>query len=209
MIKALLCDFDGTLANTLWLYPKAYRKALERFGFDRSNKWIYDHCFNRKEEMICEELGILKHVEEFRRIYFSAANDFYRQAKLFPNVLETLKLANMKQIKLAVVSFAGNWYLSKMLPALKIDSFFDAIIGFEDVENPKPAPDAVLKACKAFGVYPSESLVIGDAKSDILMGKNAGARTMLFFPKEHEDVYDLEVLKQTSPDYIVDFLNIY
>lgn len=70
MIKALLCDFDGTLANTLPLYVKAYKNTLHVFGFDYSDAWIYKHCFGRTEEAVCNELGIPERVKDFRKSIF-------------------------------------------------------------------------------------------------------------------------------------------
>lgn len=203
MIKALLCDFDGTLADTLWFYPKAYRKAFEAFGFHVEDEWIYKNCFGRKEEEICMDLGIPEKVEEFRSIYFSTANLFAHQSKIFAGVLEALNKAKEKKIRLAIISFARREYVIDMIEFLNIKEFFDLVLCFEDVLNPKPAPDAVIKACAKFGIHASESYVIGDSKSDILMGKSAGAKTILFFPKEHEEVHNIEVLKQTEPDYVI------
>lgn len=202
-MKALLCDFDGTIVNTLWLYPKAYRVALEKFGFDFSDRWIYEHCFGRTEGAICKELGISENVDEFKKIYFNATDSFSLQSKLFPGVIEVMNAAKEKKIKLAIISFAYRWYLDRMLTSLQIKDYFDVVIGFEDVTHPKPAPDAVVKSCKELGVSASESLVIGDSVNDILMGKSAEAKTALFLPVEHKGIYDFNFLKQSNPDYII------
>ena len=203
MIKALLCDFDGTLADTLWFYSKAYKKVLESFGFEFNDLWIYENCFGRKEEDICEKLGIPDQVEKFRNIYFSAANSYAHQAKLFPGVIEILEKAKGKNINLALISFARRRYIIDMIEHLNIKDFFKLVICFEDVVNPKPAPDAVIKVCNHFGIDTQESYIIGDSKSDILMGKNAGAKTILFFPKENEKVYNIVELKKTNPDHVI------
>lgn len=55
MIKAILFDFDGTLANSLPYYVKAYDRALQKFGFKWSKKQIGQNCFNKKEDVLCEE----------------------------------------------------------------------------------------------------------------------------------------------------------
>jgi HAD superfamily hydrolase (TIGR01509 family) len=44
---------------------------------------------------------------------------------------------------------------------------------------PKPHPAGVLALCAALGVPPSETLVVGDYKYDILAGLRAGCRTAL------------------------------
>jgi len=39
-LKAILFDFDGTLADTLGMYIKAYRKTLEHYGFKFTDEEI-------------------------------------------------------------------------------------------------------------------------------------------------------------------------
>ena len=50
-----------------------------------------------------------------------------------------------------------------------------AIIGADDVVNAKPNPEPVNKILSDLSFSPSETIVIGDAPYDIMMGKNTGA----------------------------------
>ena len=47
----------------------------------------------------------------------------------------------------------------------------------EDVTEPKPNPEPVLKTLVALGFAADDTLVVGDMPVDILMGRNAGTRT--------------------------------
>lgn len=203
MIKALLCDLDGTIIDTLWLYPKAYDIALEKFGFHFNKKEIAEKCFGKTEESICESLGISQHVAEFKELYFAAAGRFSEQAELFPGVLDILDLAKEKGIKLAVISFAYKWYLERMVSRFNLGSYFNAVISHDDVPNAKPAPDGVIKAGIELEVKANECIMFGDSKNDILMGKNAGTKTALLFPDKYGEYYDFQALKHTQPDYII------
>jgi HAD superfamily hydrolase (TIGR01509 family) len=55
---------------------------------------------------------------------------------------------------------------------------FAAIITRE-VSPPKPKPDGVIEAARRMGLPPSQVLVVGDFRFDILAGKAAGAPTAL------------------------------
>ncbi len=44
---------------------------------------------------------------------------------------------------------------------------------------PKPAPDGVLHLCRALGVEPADTLLVGDYTFDIVAGRTAGCRTAL------------------------------
>ena len=55
---------------------------------------------------------------------------------------------------------------------------FDMVLS-RDCAPPKPSPEPVFMICEAFGVRPSEALMVGDYKYDVECGKNAGSPTAL------------------------------
>src|SRR5690625_5946642 len=60
----------------------------------------------------------------------------------------------------------------KHLSILKIDHFFDAIIGSDQVDLPKPFPEIGLKACRLMNIHSEKVIVIGDTDGDMNLGKN-------------------------------------
>jgi beta-phosphoglucomutase-like phosphatase (HAD superfamily) len=63
---------------------------------------------------------------------------------------------------------------------------------------PKPAPDGALHLCRLFGVAPTEALVVGDFKFDIMAGRRAGCRTALVTAEPIDDA-----TTWGSPDLVV------
>ena len=55
---------------------------------------------------------------------------------------------------------------------------FDPVLAREDAP-PKPEPDGILRICAAWGLLPSEILMIGDYIYDVDAGRRAGAQTAL------------------------------
>jgi HAD superfamily hydrolase (TIGR01549 family) len=209
MTKAILFDFDGTLVDTLPFYLKAYDRALKHFGFFFTDKEIVQKCFGKTETEICQSLNIPGQNKKFAELYFAGVDDFFKDAPLFSGVKELLELCFEKNIELGIVSFAYRWYVDRMLELLDLTRYFEVVIGFDDVKNPKPHPEAVLTASRKLSVLPTETLVIGDSKSDILMGNAAGATTILHHPQSFELFYDLNVLLKSKPDHVVkDFAEI-
>lgn len=49
----------------------------------------------------------------------------------------------------------------------------DGIVGAEDVVNPKPDPQGVLKMMEQFASTPSKTLYVGDSLVDALTAQNA------------------------------------
>ena len=78
-----------------------------------------------------------------------------------------------------------------------IKKYFDLIIGGDNVQNQKPNPDGILKACSMIKMEPSETAYISDTYSDLEMAKSAnvlykfGALTGLGSEKELNKISDL------------------
>lgn len=70
----------------------------------------------------------------------------------------------------------------------------DLVVTRDDAP-PKPSPEPVLRICRALGVRPEESLMVGDFRYDILAGRAAGAKTALL----SDSGGDIEV----APDFLV------
>src|SRR3989304_1678875 len=60
-----------------------------------------------------------------------------------------------------------------MLGVPRLDRYFRAIVGGDEVARPKPAPDLPRHSAKALGVRPEDCVVVGDAPVDILAGRAA------------------------------------
>ena len=204
MIKAAFFDLDGTLVNTLPLYIRSYDGALKQQGITLTNKQIVNTCFGKTEDAICKLLGIPDKVKEFTQTYFEGVQRHFTSGKVFDGVNETLDMLKDKGIKLGIISFAYRWYVDKLLLSTNLLPYFPLVIGYHDVKKPKPDPEAVLLACKHFNVNPSDSVVVGDSKSDIFMSKAAGARAVLFHPSSYNMFYDLKALIEGNPDEVVD-----
>lgn len=203
MIKAVLFDFDGTLADTLPYYIKAYNAALRSVGFVFDEKEIAQKCFGKSEYIICNSLGIPEKTEAFAQAYFSAVKNLFRNAPLFDDTIGVLNFLKNRNIKIIVITFAYRWYIDQMMSQYKLENYFDFIISKDDVTSPKPHPEAVLTAINKLSIMAQATMVIGDSKSDILMGKAAGSKTVLFTRKEYDLFYSFEELKKTNPDFIV------
>ena len=204
MIKAILFDFDGTLADTLPYYVKAYDKALQKLGFKWEERKIVQNCFGKKELDICKYLGMPERTEEFTEAYFSAVKELFKNAKLFNNTLDTLRFIKNKGLKIVIITFAYKWYIDQMLKQYRLEDYFDLVISTDDVVKAKPDPEAVLKVVDKFKLKSNEVLVVGDSKSDILMGNSAGGKTVLFFPKVYDLYYSFEEIKKANPTYNID-----
>jgi pyrophosphatase PpaX len=198
--QAVLFDFDGTLANDLNFYIKAYDYALAHYGIHLSNKEVAAICFNKPEEKITAQLH-LPSAEEFRQYYFEGIKKLFNGVPLFPGVLEILETLQKRKIKLGLVSFAHEWYIEMMLEQTGIGQYFQSIVTFNDVTKAKPDPEAIHLTSKKLDLPIGTFLSIGDARGDIIMGNAAGCDTALFLPNDNKDYYNFSELRKLNPTY--------
>jgi len=204
MIKAILFDFDGTLADTLPYYVKAYRQALGLIGFPSySEKEIVTVCFGKKEADICNALNVPEETKKFSESYFNGIKQLFKSVPLFDKTMDTLMKLKEKNISASIITFQYRWYMDMMMKQYDIAPYIDKIISADDVKHPKPNPEAITKFCTMSNLIPEECLMVGDSRGDILMGKTAGSKSVLFHPNDYSRYYNFAELEKTNPDFII------
>lgn len=181
MIKLVILDFDGTMADTRSLIVRTMQKVIATLHLDKRTD---EECaamiglplretfttllpISKERGLECERL--------YREIF--AASDPIKSVNLFPKVLETIAALHSQGITLTIASSRGHESLDAYLEKMHLAPYIHYVLGAEDVEHAKPQPDAVLKTLKELGFTPEETLVVGDMTYDILMGSRAGAHT--------------------------------
>lgn len=202
-ITTLLFDFDGTLLNTNELIIQTFSTVLDKhfpnsYGREDILDFIgpsLDQTFDIIAPSRSEEL-----INEYRELNRKLHDDMVTG---YDGVEETLHILKKRGIKLAIVSTKRKETILHGLRLMGVSELFDAVIGLDDVENPKPDPEPILKALKELASSASESLMIGDNSHDIEGGKNAGVRTA----GVAWSVKGEEFLASLNPDYMLQHMS--
>jgi HAD superfamily hydrolase (TIGR01549 family) len=118
-----------------------------------------------------------KELSKILDYYNKNSSQFIQKQKLYPqvkNILEELK----KKYKLALVTSTLTELTKKILQHFSLRNYFNIVINGEMIENPKPAPDAVLLACKKLRIKPEEAVYVGDNFQDVEAGKRSECFTV-------------------------------
>jgi len=182
MIKLIIFDFDGTLGDTRRNIVTTMQMTIRELGLagrtdDECASKIglpLDGCFEALyPDESKETIQLCTHT--YRRIF--QENLLSMKPQVFPKVKETLMALKDQGLMLTIASSRWHKSLSELTHDLGIADYISMLVGADDVEKAKPNPEPALKTLSAMGFKASETLVVGDMNVDILMGKNAGAKT--------------------------------
>ncbi len=176
-IKLILLDFDGTLATTEEANMMAYALALKEEGIELDLAEYKRHYFGMRCPEFLRALGITNE-EDMDRIR-------RRKIELYPTLFDSVHLNeplwNFAQDfranggKVWIVSTGQRDNITNAMRYLGIEDKVDGIITSLDVSEPKPSPEAFLKAMEIEGVTPAETLIFEDSFVGLQAAEASGA----------------------------------
>ncbi len=174
--RAYLFDCDGTVVDSMPLHHIAWTKALGEWGATFDEKLFYDWGGKPPLEIVASlnqmqglNMPIATVAECKENFYF----ELVPQLKPVPEVLDVIE-ARHGQIPFAVVSGSTRESIIKSLTQVHLLDRFDVLIGSDDYERGKPAPDAYLTAAARLGIAPKDCLVFEDTALGIQAATAAG-----------------------------------
>lgn len=177
MNKIILFDLDGTLIDSTDAIVSTFRFAFKEQGFDfrGSDKNIKD-LIGYPLDIMFERLGVSKqkvwdYVDSYKNRYRVISVE---QTTLLENAFEAVQLAS-KIARVSVVTTKTRMYTIPILDNFNITQYFEIITGRENVENPKPHPEPILKtlAQMNYDKTKDEVYMIGDTKLDLICANEA------------------------------------
>ena len=203
MIKAILFDFDGTLANTIDLIIATFEHTCQTvLGSVPAREKIVNTFGLPLPEAMLKLSGRADLVEEMRNVY-REYNDNHHDDMIQPidGVTETLAALKARGVKIAVVTSKKPRMLHRGIACLGLSGYIDAIIALGDTKESKPHADPMLAACAKLGVKPEECLCVGDSPFDLQSGRNAGAKTVAV---RYTAFAWEKILAEGKPDYVIE-----
>ncbi|KMY53878.1 hypothetical protein AC623_07760 [Bacillus sp. FJAT-27231] len=195
MVKYIVFDFDGTLANSLELFIAGYNDLAAKEGYREVKKEDIDSLSKMTIPERCRHLNF-----PMRNIPL-AATKLYRYLRkserglpLYSGVKEMLDQLHQQGLKVAIISSNATDIISRSLQDHQI-SYVDDILCSKHIFS----KDKLMKKLMAkYKVQPSEVLYVGDEERDILASKKAGIKVVWV-----DWGYDDEAIAlKASPDFI-------
>ena len=180
MIKNILFDFDGTLADTAQGIVETLRESFVRLGRPVPKEEEMVATIGRPLWKAFQTLGNMTEEEAFQAVEVYAGLFMQYEIpniRMFPGVTAMLEQLAERGIRMAIVTSRDRHSLDLILQNNGIDRYFETEVTVDDHLTPKPSPDMVLTLLKRMEIQADETLVVGDTTFDIEMGNRAGCRT--------------------------------
>jgi beta-phosphoglucomutase len=177
MVKAVIFDFDGVIADSEALHYKALNTIFNRFGVDIPKEVHWKkylgytdleniEAVNRDYDMGLDAAAIIEQIGQKKIVFDEMAKT---DAVIFDGVAEFIQMLTDNSVRLAICSGALRSDIILMLSGVDFKEVFEVIITADDVKHGKPDPEGYLMALDMLnqnGVEPiraNECVVIEDS----------------------------------------------
>ena len=195
-------DCDGTIMDTERLYAYAWQIHLKDFGLSIPEDEIkqFVGVDDRIVHSFYSDQVDLENFDKTMSKLGSIIENSLDERVIFQDSKQVLYQLSQLEHKQACVSASPYGLLSKKLQKFNVDSYFDFVIGGDQVSRNKPYPDIYNRAIEKLGT--SYNLVIEDSPTGISSGKASGSYVLAI----DRGMFSKEQLSEA--DQIVEMLDI-
>ncbi|HVF92412.1 MAG TPA: HAD family phosphatase [Blastocatellia bacterium] len=191
MLRAIIFDCDGVIADTEPLHLAAFQRVLEEEGLSLSREEYYARFLALDDRgsftRVYEENGRALSGDGLAELIARKADYLEpvmrERLRLFPGAAEFIREAS-SIYPLAVASGALRREIELVLKHGGVRDCFEAIVSAEDVSKSKPDPEPfllarlLLSSAMGFDLEPEACLVIEDSIHGIAAARRAGMRVL-------------------------------
>ncbi len=188
MLKAVIFDFDGVIADSEPCHFTATNEALAGFGIQLKKQDYYADYLGFTDYELFEAVG-KKHKTDYKGVSIEQlveqkAKAFEKLIKqhghLIDGIAELIEQLKKDKIKIAVNSGASLADIKIMLAGVAFENSFDVIVSADDITNGKPDPQSYLLTLERLNavsdspISAKQCVVLEDSRWGIISAKKAG-----------------------------------
>ena len=182
MLKAIIFDFDGTIADTISAIREGVNLTMEKYGYPQHDDAAVLSFINNGARMLIRRAmpAHLQGDEELVTRVLADYDECYGQVyhhtdTAYDGVIDAIcDLHDRLGLKIAVLSNKQDAFVKHLCAQILPENYCDAAFGVQKGMPTKPDARFTQIILDALGVRPDECLLVGDSDVDILTAKNAG-----------------------------------
>ena len=187
MLKAVIFDFDGVIADSEELHYKALNEVFKRYGVDvpKAVHWEKYLGYTDHENIMAVSgdygMGLddaaVQRLKDQKKILFEQLAS--REAVIIEGVEEFIRRLTAAGLRMAICSGALRTDIDIMLDGAGFAGRFEVIVSAEDVQKGKPDPEGYLLTLQRLNstqdpIRPTDCVVIEDSHWGIEAALAAG-----------------------------------
>ena len=183
--QAVIVDLDGTMIDTVGDFEVALNRTLAELGLPGIGRGFIEQTVGKGSEHLIRstlaEVGAAPDLyqpawQHYQRHYLAING---QHARVYPGVLAGLQKLAASGLRLACLTNKPTTFARPLLAAKGLDGFFSQVFGGDSFVRKKPDPLPLIETCRALGVEPALTLMIGDSSNDAQAARAAGCPVVL------------------------------
>lgn len=177
-LRAVLFDFDGTIANTIPHILASFRHATAEVLGEALPDAVLMHnvgipLAQQMLELSDGNQAVADRLLASYRTFNHATHD--DMATLYPGSREVLSALQAHRMPMGVVTSKGTPMANRGIDLFDLRGFFDVVVTADDVPLHKPDPYPVVHAAGLLGIPVEVTAYVGDSPHDMESARRAGA----------------------------------
>ncbi len=192
MLKAVIFDFDGVVADSELLHYQALNSAFGLHGVQVGADEYYERYLGYGDyeciEIVNEDYKMGLDREGIERLIRHKTEVFNRLVKqdtaIIDGVVDFVEMLRANEIRMAVCSGGTQSDIALMIEGTELAGVFDPIVSAEDVKKGKPHPEGFELALRRLNergkepILAAQCVVIEDSHWGLVAAKGAGMHTI-------------------------------
>jgi len=193
MLRAVIFDFDGVIANTEHLHLGAFQKTLAGEGIELTVEDYYANYLAYDDKTLFAKLyeerglelddALLSSLMDRKSLHYDEMIE--GNIEILPGAVDFIRSLAGKY-RLAIGSGALEAEILRVLDFAGVRESFEVIVGADNIANCKPEPDVYIEALRRLNalkvdgpdISPAECLVVEDSLSGIRAALAAGMKCL-------------------------------
>ncbi len=182
MIEAVIFDIDGTLLDSEDANVASYRRIFEKAGYSVPSREAIIPLLHLTKHDTIGALASGMPTEKIEALREFARGVAYpvELLRVFPYSQEAV-VSLSEKYKLGLASNRLKKSIDTYFAVSGLRDYFSAVVGVDDVLQPKPSPEPLLKALDDLGVSADYAVYVGDTHVDVKAARAAQMKAVILY----------------------------